>query len=69
MDDYARFYYQQAGLDKGDFGDISARVKLRQDLQCKSFKWYLENIFPGLEIPDEGISLGEVKFDCFFNLE
>lgn len=48
MDDYAKYYYQRIGSDKGDFGDISGRVQLRQDLGCKSFQWYLDNIFPEL---------------------
>lgn len=48
MDDYAKYYYQRIGSDKGDFGDISARLQLREDLGCKTFQWYLDNIFPEL---------------------
>lgn len=34
-----------------DVGDVSGRVKLRKDLKCKSFRWYLEHIYPEASVP------------------
>ena len=56
LDDYAKFFYMRTGFYKGDFGNISERVELRKNLGCKSFKWYLDNIYPEMKVPD---NLGE----------
>ena len=38
---------------------MSSRHRLREQLQCRSFKWYLDTIFPELFIP--GDSVAQVK--------
>lgn len=63
LDDFAKYYYQRVGNDKGDYGDITSRKMLRENLGCKSFEWYLKNIYPELFIPGESVAHGEV-YQC-----
>ena len=35
-------------------GDIGPRKELRDKLKCQSFLWYLENIYPELQLPGNG---------------
>lgn len=54
MDEYKKhFYAVRSGLKGGNYGDISARQELRRTLKCKSFSWYLYNVYPELDIPLE----------------
>ena len=41
MDDYKKYYYAAVPLARNvAFGSIEARVRLREQLQCKPFSWY-----------------------------
>jgi polypeptide N-acetylgalactosaminyltransferase len=61
MDEYKHYYYDRIGNDLGDYGDVSPRKKIRTDNKCKSFKWYLTEVYPELFIPGEAIASGEIK--------
>ncbi|XP_015432878.1 PREDICTED: putative polypeptide N-acetylgalactosaminyltransferase 9 isoform X2 [Dufourea novaeangliae] len=61
LDEYAKYYYQRIGHDKGNYGDVSDRKTLRKKLGCKSFKWYLDNVYPELFIPGEAVASGEIR--------
>jgi hypothetical protein len=45
MDEYVEYYYRrEPAIRTLKYGDISDRKKLREKLQCKPFKWFMENI-------------------------
>lgn len=48
------FYLFLVGDTKNrNFGNISERLEIKKRLNCKSFKWFIENVHPKIEIPVE----------------
>ena len=35
LDDYKKYYYDRIGHYLADFGNVSGRVKLREELHCR----------------------------------
>ncbi|KAK4301307.1 hypothetical protein Pmani_026542 [Petrolisthes manimaculis] len=62
MDEWRDFFFEMnPGARSVDYGDVSGRRKLRKDLNCKSFRWFLENIYPESQMPLDYYYLGEIR--------
>ncbi|XP_010874951.1 polypeptide N-acetylgalactosaminyltransferase 9 isoform X1 [Esox lucius] len=65
MDEYKSHVYMAWNIPMNnpgvDFGDVSERVALRKKLQCQSFQWYLEHVYPEMRIYNNTITYGEVR--------
>nr|XP_014713757.1 polypeptide N-acetylgalactosaminyltransferase 5 [Equus asinus] len=54
LDEYKELFYGHGDhlIDQGlDVGNLTQQRELRKKLKCKSFKWYLDNVFPDLKAP------------------
>ncbi|XP_065883429.1 polypeptide N-acetylgalactosaminyltransferase 2-like isoform X2 [Dysidea avara] len=65
MDSYKKYFYSARPSARGKpYGSIEDRQLLRQQLNCKSFKWYLDTVYPELVIPsDADVNIGEIRQD------
>ncbi|XP_065560068.1 polypeptide N-acetylgalactosaminyltransferase 5-like isoform X1 [Artemia franciscana] len=62
MDEWKYFFYEMSPAARSvDLGDVSDRVKLRKDLKCRSFRWFLETVYPESPMPLDYYYLGEIR--------
>lgn len=63
MDDYKRFYYAaRPGAREKAFGNIAERESIKKSLKCKSFQWYLDHVYPELQLPStDELASGQLK--------
>ncbi|XP_022621473.1 polypeptide N-acetylgalactosaminyltransferase 11 isoform X1 [Seriola dumerili] len=55
MDEYKEQYLSlRPELRERSYGDISERVALRKRLQCRSFRWYLDTVYPEMQTVANG---------------
>ncbi|XP_075266182.1 polypeptide N-acetylgalactosaminyltransferase 1-like isoform X4 [Convolutriloba macropyga] len=62
MDEYKQIWYHiNPTVHNINMGDISDRLALKERLNCKPFKWYLDNIWPGSQFNLDLSNFGQIR--------
>ncbi|XP_061734984.1 polypeptide N-acetylgalactosaminyltransferase 5 isoform X2 [Nerophis ophidion] len=48
---YGHGYHHLLDISVIDVGNLTEQIQLRHRLKCKSFKWYLDNVYPEMDSP------------------
>lgn len=61
MDEFKTLYYQRTKTSQHAIGDIKPRKELRKRLECHSFQWYIDNVYPEMFISSKAVLSGEIR--------
>ena len=63
LDEFKNFFYdERPEALKIDTGSLNEAKSLKANLNCRPFRWYLQNVFPDLKFPnDNNVAFGHLR--------